>query len=231
LNFFSFTKKSKQKISDSIKKSIQKGLDPNVPLPFWESDKNFNQLFHPIIGHSLVDRQRFFILYEFANHAATIDGNVAEVGVYKGGTAKFLASIFSNKKIHLFDTFSGMPDTDASVDGHKKGDFDDTSLEKVEEFLKDYDDIYLYKGIFPFTAEPIKNSTFCFVHIDADIYRSCLDSCIFFYPRLSTGGIMIFDDYGWVGCPGAKKAIDEFFSNKPEHPCYLPTGQAIVIKQ
>ena len=42
---------------------------------------------------------------------------------------------------------------------------------------------------------------------------------------------MVFDDYGWASCPGVKKAVDDFFSNKSEVPCYLPTGQAIVIKK
>jgi O-methyltransferase len=41
---------------------------------------------------------------------------------------------------------------------------------------------------------------------------------------------MVFDDYGFLTCPGAKKAVDEFFSDKREYPCYLPTGQAIVTK-
>jgi len=57
-----------------------------------------------------------------------------------------------------------------------------------------------------------------------------MDCCDFFYKRLARGGIIIFDDYGYITCPGAKKAIDEFFSGKPEYPCYLPTGQCFAIK-
>lgn len=41
---------------------------------------------------------------------------------------------------------------------------------------------------------------------------------------------MVFDDYGFLSCPGAKLAVDQFFSDKPEYPCHLPTGQCFVIK-
>jgi O-methyltransferase len=66
--------------------------------------------------------------------------------------------------------------------------------------------------------------------VDVDVYRSILDCCEFIYPRLKTGGVMVFDDYGFPTCPGARKAVDEFFTGKPETPVILQTGQAIVIR-
>lgn len=69
-----------------------------------------------------------------------------------------------------------------------------------------------------------------FAHIDLDIYQSILDSCRFIYPRLSPGGVIVFDDYGFMSCPGAREAVDRFFADKLEIPLVLPTGQAIVIK-
>jgi len=43
--------------------------------------------------------------------------------------------------------------------------------------------------------------------------------------------VMLFDDYGFPTCPGARKAVDEFFSDKPEVPFYLPTGQCLVVRK
>ena len=42
---------------------------------------------------------------------------------------------------------------------------------------------------------------------------------------------MIFDDYGFPTCPGARQAVDEFFADKREVPFVLPTGQAVVFVQ
>ena len=52
--------------------------------------------------------------------------------------------------------------------------------------------------------------------MDCDAYTSHIDSLNFIYPRMSTGGCIVFDDYNEKKWPGAKKAIDEFFSDKPE---------------
>ena len=42
---------------------------------------------------------------------------------------------------------------------------------------------------------------------------------------------MIFDDYGFYGYKdAAKKAVDEFFSDKPEPTISLRNGQCFIIK-
>ena len=123
-----------------------------------------------------------------------------------------------------------MPETNPDRDLLRKGAFADTSLESVKKFLEDSDNVCFYRGLFPATSGPIVDKRFSFVHIDVDIYKSVLDCCEFFYSRMAVGGIMVFDDYGFLSCPGAKAAVDEFFHGKLEHPCYLPTGQSFVVK-
>jgi O-methyltransferase len=203
------------------------------PLPLWNEDGEFTQIFSKI-DYTLVDHARCYILYQLAKRAAEIPGDLAEVGVYKGGTAKLLALTIApraTKTLHLFDTFTGMPPVEADTDRHSQGDLGDTSLEAVQRTLQGCENVQIYQGFFPDTAGPIENSRFCLVHIDADIYQSVKDSCEFFYPRLEKNGIMVFDDYGFRSCPGARKAVDEFFSDKPEYPLYLPSGQSVVIRK
>jgi O-methyltransferase len=48
---------------------------------------------------------------------------------------------------------------------------------------------------------------------------------------MNKGAYMMFDDYGFLSCPGVKIAVDDFFKNKPETPLYVATGQCLVIKQ
>ncbi len=187
----------------------------------WNSNNDFLKIMRTI-EFTLVDTKRCYFLYQLAKSKK--EGNFCEVGVYRGGSARILAE--GGRPLYLFDTFTGLPEVLAVDTHHKKGDFADVSLEKVKEFLKNFD-VKIYQGIFPNTSDPIKDKTFSLVHIDVDIYKSALDCCEFFYPRMLPGGIMVFDDYGFPGCPGAKKAIDEYFGNKV---IYIETGQCFVIK-
>lgn len=198
----------------------------------YEIDKDLLIEYDHIATRTVVDRKRVAMLKQFAVAAKPVDGEIAEVGVYRGGTAWLIAKQFQStgKAVHLFDTFEGMPDTKVGVDLHKPGDFDDTSLNDVKYFMKDFPNTFFYPGFFPTTANPIKEKKFCFVHIDLDIYQSIFDCCSFFYGRMTTGGFFVFDDYGFLSCPGAKSATDDFFKDKPESVIALPTGQALVIK-
>jgi hypothetical protein len=137
-----------------------------------------------------------------------------------------------DKHLHLFDTFAGMPDTAIKEqDGHQKGDFGDTSLDSVKSYLAGFPCVTIHAGFIPTTLESVKNERFSFVHIDVDIYQTSIDCCNFFYGRLVSGAVMIFDDYGFTLYKDAeKRAVDEFFADKPETLTSLPTGQCIVIK-
>jgi O-methyltransferase len=162
-----------------------------------------------------------------------------ELGVYKGGTAGFLADLAAqfNKsspkhplKVRLFDTFEGMPETNQRYDYHQMGDFSDTSLEAVQRALGEGEHVYYHPGLIPETFGGLENDRLSFVHVDVDIYQSVLDGCEFVYQRLVPGGIMIFDDYGFPSCPGARKAVDMFFADKEEEVLVLSAGQAMIIE-
>lgn len=196
-------------------------------------DEEFQRLRDRVIAHTLLSDERLQVLCQFARATVHLPGDAAEVGVYRGGTAFLLATLFSgqNRMIHLFDTFNGIPAIADSVDIHRAGDFSDTSLSSVAEYLRPFDNVAIHPGVFPDSVTPETDvASYCFVHVDADMYRSVLDSCAFFYPRLAQGGMILFDDYGFVSCPGVRKAVDEFFADKRHKPVHLPTGQALVIK-
>jgi len=204
--------------------------DAHNPIHQWKDDIVFKNLYKQSKSFTLNNELECYILYQCALQTARIPGEVAEVGVFTGGTTRLLASILPHKMIHGFDTFTGMPKTDSEHDLFKEGDLGRVSLAKVKNYLSDLPNIRLYPGFFPATAKSLVNKRFSLAHIDADIYKSIWDSCVFFYPRMVSGGIILFDDYGFITCPGAKTSVDRFFADKPEHPFYLPTGQAMVIK-
>jgi O-methyltransferase len=202
---------------------------PN-PIRLWEIDPDFLSLARHIGDYTLVDHRRLFMLYQFAQQARSVPGEVAEIGVYRGGTAKLIAELCAPKTVHLFDTFEGMPAVHAEHDFHRERDFGDAQLEDVKRYLAENTNVVFHPGFFPDTATPVQDKRFCLVHIDVDVYPSVKSCCEFFYPRTSSGGTLLFDDYGFVTCPGAKVAVDEFFAGKPEKPTYLPSGQCVVTR-
>jgi O-methyltransferase len=203
--------------------------DPDRP---WETDDDFLSIYYQVQSHTLVDRKRLYMLYSIALMSSQLDGDWAEIGVYRGGTALLLSLVKpSNRRIHLFDTFEGMPKTDSKRDIHLKGDLEDTSLHKVRSLLSDFSEVNFHPGFFPETTDGLEGNLFSLVHVDADIYLSVLDSCKFFYPRLVNGGVLIFDDYGFRSCPGAKEAVREFCDSHNTREIYLPTGQALLWKR
>jgi O-methyltransferase len=154
------------------------------------------------------------------------------VGVFRGGTALLLSALKSDGiSLHLFDTFDGMPDVDQGKNFHKKEDFSNTYITKVQNLIGKFPNHHIHPGIFPATASSVENQQFSLCHIDVDIYSSVLDSCQFFYPRLVSGGVLIFDDYGFTSCPGAKQAVREFSDSLNIREVHLPTGQSIILKQ
>ncbi len=225
-------KKELAKLGLQIQRINSIPMEKPNPIHKWADDKYFMEIMQQISDYTLVDTVRCFMLYQFAKQIINVQGDVAEIGVYKGGTARLLSKILdsTNKVIHLFDTFSGMPSTDPFKDLHKEGDFNDTSIDAVKSFLHDCNNVTYHTGVFPHTVTGIENNIFSLVHIDVDIYKSVFDCLTFFYPKLQVGSIMVIDDYGFLTCPGAKMAVDEFFFDKIEYPCYLPTGQCIIIR-
>ena len=71
---------------------------------------------------------------------------------------------------------------------------------------------------------------FSFVYIDGDLYQTTKDSLEFFYSRMVSGGIMMFDDWQWKLCPGVERAVNEFLEDKNEVVIKTTAYQAMIIK-
>jgi O-methyltransferase len=168
-----------------------------------------------------------------------IDGDMAELGVYKGSTARLIHHYLPEKPLHLFDTFEGFTErsvvaekghTEFATKGHK---FSDTSLEGVKSFVdQQNDNVQFYKGYFPDSLPTdLASRQFAFVSLDADLYEPTFEGLKFFYRRMSTHGLLVVHDYNaWIG---ARTAVDEFFADKPEMPIPMPdkSGSALIVRQ
>ena len=194
----------------------------------------FQKYYSVVAPRTVVSPDRCYVLYVLLKQALNIGGDVVECGVYQGGTAAMMARVIAengrSKKLYLFDTFSGMPKTDEEHDLPMEGDFADTSAEQVERFVNQPEIAVVKKGFIPETFVGLESLRFAFAHIDVVIYKSVIDSLNFVWPRLLLGGLVVFDDYGFPACAGARQAVDQFFSSTTAYPLCLPTGQAVVFK-
>src|SRR5262245_43443880 len=106
----------------------------------WYGKGKFRQYYDLASPRTLVSIDRCYVLYSLLKQSIHVAGDIWECGVYKGGTAAMLAAFLRDnnvdKKLFLFDTFTGMPSTDSTKDMHQQGDFSDTSVESVAQYLK-----------------------------------------------------------------------------------------------
>jgi O-methyltransferase len=169
------------------------------------------------------DRQRNLVRMAEEIERLNIPGAVVECGVLDGGTAALMAwaTRQSGREVHLFDSWQGMPET-SEKDGAEAaiwvGDIVG-SASRVRAVMRKLQVAPLrvsyhcgwFDQTFPLATQ-IKQ--IALLHIDADFYESVRLSLETWFPKLSPGGYVQFDDYSsFIGC---KIAVDEFLVRHPE---------------
>jgi hypothetical protein len=167
-----------------------------------------------------------------------VEGDFAEVGVWRGNTASVLAHFASqsNRRVYLFDTYEGFSTRDIhGVDADKDAtSFSNTSIALVEEVLgEDSQCCHFVKGHFPASLSEVHEARrYAVVSLDCDLYAPMKAGLNVFYPLMSTGGILLLHDYSSQYWDGAKLAIDEFCKEVGEFVILMPdkSGSAFLRK-
>lgn len=201
----------------------------------WLNDQEFFddyiEFMDPGNWHS-ADRK--FMLNQFLNSTAGIDGDFAECGAYAGGSAIFMCrtAVARGRHVHLFDSFEGLSAPNAYDGSYWAKGALASAEDRIRANLERYSGQFTtYKGWIPSRFTEVEKKQFAFVHIDVDLYEPTRDSLEFFYPRVPSGGILLLDDHGFSSCPGARKAAIEFFDGKPERIIDVTTGQGLIVKR
>ncbi|MFC2162844.1 TylF/MycF/NovP-related O-methyltransferase [Candidatus Altiarchaeota archaeon] len=176
----------------------------------------------------LLSMSEAFQLHQLVSETGKIGGAVAEVGVFMGASAKIICEAKGDRVLYLFDTFDGLPDMrDRERKQFKYSDFT-SSYDFVVKYLEGYDNVETIKGFFPGSGGAVSGEKFSIVHLDVDIYESTMDSLIFFYDKMSKGGIILIHDY--YRLTGVKEAVDEFMDDKREPVIGLTGTQCMIVK-
>lgn len=212
---------------------------PQASYSPWAIDKQFMAAHQAIRSHTLVDEYRCYELWQLVRQTGHIKGDILEVGVWRGGTGCLMAlarkqTCGSQSHIYLADTFSGVVKAGDQDPRYRGGEHADTSAKQVEDLLT-ANDVHagttILAGVFPDdTAATISQNRFRLCHIDVDTYQSARDVFDWAWPRMSIGGVIVFDDYGFNGCEGVTRAVNEIVAQALGLLIYNLNGHGLIVK-
>ena len=201
-------------------------LEEQIPADYLRSS------FLPCVYRQSVGRL-FYFRY-FIERLNGIPGDIVECGVSTGHGILYWALLCeltaSNRMIWGFDSFSGFPastEADRKADGSfEKQQYDYASPPEIvlrvlndgrvsSEFVTE--SVRLVRGYFEQTLHQY-DGEIALLHLDCDLYESYTTCLNILYPKVRSGGIILFDEYEDNNFPGAKRAIDDFFRDKAEKP-------------
>jgi O-methyltransferase len=201
----------------------------------WTEDTDFVATYRRVVGDKLMHTaDKKWFLRELARFSCDFPGEIAECGSLRGASGYFIAEATSGtgKCLHLFDSWQGLSGPVHADGNHwEAGDLAVSEADCLATLAPFADRTVSHPGWIPDRFGDVEGLKFSLVHIDVDLYEPHRDALTFFWPRLTQGAPMIFDDYGSSFCPGARRAVDEFFGPLGLKVIGVPTGQAFIFKQ
>lgn len=224
-------------IPHNIAELPQSVISPQATYSPWLNDENFESAYKAASGNTLVCLYRAYELWQLVEQVAHLQGDVLEVGVWRGGTGLVIAEAMRSRKIEatlfLADSFTGVVKAGSQDTTYKGGEHSDTSIDIVRDLFARYGigGFEILSGVFPDeTASRISDRRFRFCHIDVDTHDSAKDVFEWIWPRLVHGGVVVFDDYGFKGCEGVTQLVNDERGRKDALSLYNLNGHAVLVK-
>ncbi len=175
--------------------------------------------------------ERLYALIQATRHIVRrgIPGALVECGVWRGGSVMAMARVLleeeaADRVLYLYDTFAGMPqptERDRPLFGRwgnraqtklYRSPFYLASPAEVESALLEAgypkSGIHIVVGRVEETMPRTIPDQISLLRLDTDFYESTKHELMHLFPRLSQGGVLIIDDYGYW--QGQRLAVDEY---------------------
>ena len=214
---------------------FRKGRSRRGPAMPPDIDAAARGVIEAVAPYTMTSPERILALRDAVQHVCrhAIEGDIVECGVWRGGSmmaaALTLAGLGEHRRLHLFDTFEGMPPPGAEDRDIGGAAAEDLLAEEDREtgstwafgpladvqhnlFSTGYprDLIQFVRGRVEETIPCHAPEQIAVLRLDTDWYESTRHELVHLFPRLAVGGVLIIDDYGhWKG---ARKAVDEYIA-------------------
>lgn len=205
------------------------------PQMAWWEDREFTAYLERFGEGEGMNADRRWMLSQLLRLVEEVPGDTAECGVFRGAGSYLIcranrAQARRGRRHFAFDSFEGLSAPSPLDGGHwRRGDLA-CSAEEVRRNLAEFSAVSLLPGWIPGRFPEVAERRFAFVHIDVDLHEPTRESLAFFYPRMSEGGVVLCDDYGFTTCPGATRAVEDFLADRPEKMLALSCGGGFFVK-
>ncbi len=174
---------------------------------------------------------RLYVLLYFAEMAGQREGDFVELGCHTGFTAGHVVQKVDFKKLgkkyYLYDLFEWK---EGDKHTHLPGHDNKNMYEEVKARFASFPFVRIIKGSVPESLSQGFPEKIAFAHIDMNHPDPEVGALERVLPILSSGGVIIFDDYGWWGYSAQKMALDPIIERNGLKVLELPTGQGLLIK-
>lgn len=198
--------------------------DPPIPAPWLAGDgyqltTRETGLDYPSRAPCMTGRPRLDNVQACVEQvlAGQVPGDLAEAGVWRGGTCIFLRALLklhgvSDRRVWVIDSFQGLPPAEAAQEQWTAPAHAALAV-PLEEVRRNFglygmldDQVQFVPGWFG-ESLPGPVGPLAVLRLDGDLYQSQFDALTYLYPLLSPGGYVIIDDPREPGCA---KAISDY---------------------
>jgi len=180
---------------------------------------------------------RAYVACWAASKGRDLEGDFVECGVFRGAMSRMIAHYLDfesmpDRRFYLLDTFSGFPDaslTDEERRRRQPADFGDT-LDAVRATFRGYPNVVIVPGMVPETLAAVKAEKICYLSLDMNAAVPEIAAAEYFWPKMSSGAVIVLDDYGWPTHEVQKREFDAFAAERGVKVLPMPTGQGLIFK-